>query len=114
LLESAFIILAVCTALSYERTKPSQEETKVMVAIPKKKIVEVKVLYTERCVNTPPTISLIGKTAKEDNVPIQLTKMLISSQQEANEHHLHGSPTVMINGFDLDPAMREDRAYGFA
>ncbi|GAB4402524.1 MAG: hypothetical protein Kow00123_12880 [Anaerolineales bacterium] len=76
-------------------------------------VVQIKVVYTEGCANTPPTIQRIREVAAELGIPIELTQVLVNTEEEAEAHHFLGSPTVLVNGLDLDPAMRNQTAFGF-
>lgn len=76
-------------------------------------MVQVKVLYTEGCANTPPTVQRIREVAAELGIPIALTQVLVSTPEEAEAHRFLGSPTVQVNGLDLDPAVRGVRDFGF-
>jgi hypothetical protein len=75
--------------------------------------VKVKVVYTEGCANTLPTIQRIESMAMELGVAIELTRVLIHTQPEAEAHRFLGSPTVQINGLDLDPVIRDKQSFGF-
>jgi len=46
-------------------------------------------------------------------IAIELTEVLVSTEEEAEAHRFLGSPTVQVNGLDLDPAMRTQTAFGF-
>ncbi|MDH7488793.1 MAG: thioredoxin family protein [Anaerolineae bacterium] len=76
-------------------------------------VVQVKVVCTEGCANTPPTIQRIREVAAELGIPIELTQVLVSTEEKAQEHRFLGSPTVLVNGLDLDPTMRSQTAFGF-
>jgi len=78
------------------------------------KDLEVKVVWTQGCRNTMKAIELIEDTAEELGIAINLETVLVSTLDEAHEHKLQGSPTVLINGLDIDPARRETASYGFA
>lgn len=75
--------------------------------------IDVKVIFAEGCENTPPTIKAIEKVAAELDVAIELRQVLVRTQAEARANRFLGSPTVQINGLDLDPAQRNNRNYGF-
>ena len=88
-------------------------ETKI-TPVPQTDTIQIRILSTEGCANTPPTISRIEDIAKELGVPIHIEKMRITTQEEASRNKFFGSPTVQINGIDLDPEKRERAAYGLA
>jgi hypothetical protein len=76
-------------------------------------LVKVQVISTKGCVSTPKTINLIQATANEIGAKIELDQIVISTQEEANKYKFHGSPTVLVNGLDLDRNMRDNTTYGF-
>ena len=79
----------------------------------KSKAVHVHVLYTEGCANTPATIELIREVAETIGIQIQISKRLIETARQAEEMRFLGSPTVLVDDLDMDPAVRESVSYGF-
>jgi len=73
----------------------------------------IRVVSAVDCVNTPPTIKLIQETAQELGLRIELGRQVVTTQEEANKYHFIGSPTVQIDGLDLQPDMRANTKYGF-
>jgi metal-sulfur cluster biosynthetic enzyme len=78
-----------------------------------KKILKVTLLYTEGCPATPNTIERIRGCVDELGVRVELRKVRIDSQEEADRSRFLGSPTVQINGIDIDPSVRESKIFGF-
>ena len=70
-------------------------------------------LYTEGCPATPKTIGLIEECISELGLHVELKRILINSQEEADEWKFLGSPTVQINCIDIDPPVRESTNFGF-
>jgi hypothetical protein len=85
-----------------------------MTPVPETDTIQIRILSTEGCTNTPPTISRIEDIAKELGVPVHIEKIRITTQEEASRNKFFGSPTVQINGVDLDPEKSESAAYGLA
>lgn len=81
--------------------------------IPKSDPVRIKILSTKGCVNTPRATLRIEEVSKDLNIPITIEKILISTQEEADTHKFMGSPTILVNGADLDPIMRDNKTFGF-
>ena len=75
--------------------------------------VAIKVLFSEGCDNTPPTIDLIKKISSELGIKIDLKLIRIESPDQANQLKFLGSPTVQVNGFDIEPSARAAIAFGF-
>ena len=72
----------------------------------------VKVVSLEGCMATPPTIDLIRETADELKVQIKLAHVIVRTPDEAETHHHIGSPTVQINGLDIEPESRKIKQFG--
>jgi hypothetical protein len=75
-------------------------------------VLDVKVLSIPRCPATSPTIKLVEEVASEMDVKISLSQVVISSQDEADRNRFVGSPTVQINGKDLEPKARSINSFG--
>ena len=74
---------------------------------------DVRILYTEGCANTPQTVQRVRDAARDLGISIAVRKVLVTTQDQANELLFLGSPTVQINGQDIDPAARAATAFGF-
>jgi hypothetical protein len=74
--------------------------------------VDVTVLHTEGCASTPPTIDLVREVARGMDVCIHLLTVLVQSPRQATELRFLGSPTVQVDGLDVDPATRTRHEYG--
>jgi hypothetical protein len=77
-------------------------------------VVEVRVLYTVGCRSTPETLGLIEDVATRTDTSISLEKVLVESPEQAVKLKFLGSPTVQVNGLDVDPAARSNTAYGLS
>jgi len=75
---------------------------------------KVKVASLERCGATQPTIDLVKKTAKELGLDIDFQYVAITTPEQAKEHRHLGSPTIQINGLDIEPAARNADQFGIA
>lgn len=76
-------------------------------------VLDVQILYTEGCANTPQTVQRVSDVAQNMGMAVRINQILIASQKQADELHFLGSPTVQINGQDTDPAARTATAFGF-
>lgn len=75
--------------------------------------VEVIVYYTEGCPSTPATVERIGTCAAELSLRVDLRQVPVASQEEAERWRFLGSPTVRVNGVDIDPDARDASFFGF-
>ena len=76
------------------------------------KVVDVKVLSMKGCPATPPTIKLVKSVANEMNINIKLTVIVVQTSEQAQKDRFIGSPTVRINGSDIDPDARGIELFG--
>ncbi|MBW6520751.1 MAG: hypothetical protein K0A99_07020 [Desulfoarculaceae bacterium] len=75
-------------------------------------VISVKVLSIKGCEATPPTIDLVKSVAQELKIKIKLTHVVVETSEIATKERFIGSPTVQINGLDIDPSAREIQQFG--
>ena len=76
-------------------------------------MLDVHVLYTTGCASTPDTVQRIRDIARDLGIDVRVTRTLVTTQSQAEQLCFLGSPTVQINGLDIDPAARRTNAFGF-
>jgi hypothetical protein len=76
-------------------------------------VLNIRILYTEGCANTPQTVQRVRDVARDMGIAIRVSQVLVASQGEADALRFLGSPTVQINGQDIDPAARAATSFGF-
>jgi hypothetical protein len=76
------------------------------------KTIQIRILHTPGCPNFSPTIEIIEKVGKELDVNVDIQSFLVSSQEQAVEHRCLGSPTIQLNGIDIEPAARGSMNFG--
>lgn len=81
-------------------------------AIGKDEAVQIKILCSEGCVNTPPTIELVKKVARGVNLSVNIGTVMVGTQEQAQQLRFLGSPTVQIDGLDIEPSARDSLAFG--
>ena len=74
--------------------------------------VKVCILHMVDCPATPPTIRLIEEVARALGLPIALEPVLVDTPEQAEALAFLGSPTVQINGRDIEPEARDRRDFG--
>lgn len=73
----------------------------------------VEVLFSEGCPHTPPTIERIQAIAENLDLEIILVQVNVDSFEKAIELNFLGSPTIRVNGEDIDPQARGAKFEGF-
>lgn len=66
------------------------------------------------CANALPTAERIRQVADDLGVPIELTTVVVTAREEAQALRFLGSPTVQLDGRDLEPAARGATGSGFS
>lgn len=69
--------------------------------------IKIEVLSLADCRGTPPTIDLINSVASGLEISIEISQTVIVTAEDAVENRFAGSPTVRVNGLDVEPAMRD-------
>lgn len=69
----------------------------------------IRFLYFKGCPNAEPTLNILKEVCQEEkglNEKIEVTE--VRSEEEAKKHHFLGSPTIQINGLDIERERRND------
>lgn len=74
--------------------------------------VKIDIFAKKACNATEPTIQLVKDTIRETGVSSELNIMLLKSHSRAIDLKVIGSPTIRVNGADIDPAASQIRKYG--
>ena len=72
----------------------------------------VKVVSIEGCDGASETVKLVKETAVEMGLSIDFEHVVIQSREEARMHRHIGSPTVQIDGLDIEPEARVLQSFG--
>lgn len=75
-------------------------------------MMDVKVLGVQGCEATVKTIDLVKSVAEAMGVHIDLVRVVIETPEQAPKERFIGSPTVRVNGRDIEPAARATQFFG--
>ncbi|XAL99318.1 hypothetical protein OT109_17280 [Phycisphaeraceae bacterium D3-23] len=56
---------------------------------------------------------MIEEFAEENDVDIRFETIVVRNELDVQAYRYLGSPSVRINGLDVDPRARSSRQYGF-
>lgn len=73
----------------------------------------VVVLHNKGCPATPKTIELVKECIRESGVKVDFRTVLVATREEAESWRFLGSPTVQVDGIDIDPSARDSKVFGF-
>jgi hypothetical protein len=74
--------------------------------------ITVRVFYATGCANTAPAIALIEAVAAELDIGMELSEVVIDTPEQASASSFYGSPTVQVNGRDIEVAVRGSQTFG--
>ncbi len=77
------------------------------------KVVDIVVYYTNGCPATPKTVELIRTCISDLKIQAALREVQVTTREEADAWRFLGSPTVHVEGRDIDPGARAGKSFGF-
>lgn len=72
----------------------------------------VELLYFDGCPTYKTTLRDLEELVKEEGLDASVTLVRVGSEEDAKRLRFLGSPTVRINGVDIEPATRESKDFG--
>jgi hypothetical protein len=75
---------------------------------------KVEVLYFEGCPNHKPAVERVQSVLKQQGIVAELTEIEVPNAETAKAMRFPGSPTIRVNGLDIDPTSRTATEIGFA
>jgi hypothetical protein len=72
----------------------------------------IDILYFDGCPHYEPTVELVRSIVNELGVDATICRIPVDSREAAESAEFVGSPTVRIDGVDIDPEARDQRDYG--
>ena len=103
---AAGVLVTACTSGTDEKA----QSTKVVVE--ESRLVKVEVFAKEACGATVPTIELVKNTLEGMKGSYDLKVIYVNSHDRAKELKVIGSPTVRVNGVDIEPGAAAKQKYG--
>ena len=73
---------------------------------------DIEVLYFEGCPNHRPVVDRIREILKEEGLSATVSEVNVTDPSVAHRIGFLGSPSVRVNGLDIEPAARSARDYG--
>lgn len=69
----------------------------------------IKFLYIEGCPNAQPALELLRKVLEDKNVEDEIEVVRISSEVDAIKYNFLGSPSIQIDGKDIEAERRGEK-----
>ncbi len=73
----------------------------------------VEVFYIDGCPNHRPTVDRVKELLNDLRSPAELIEVPVTDLGSALAYGFLGSPTVRVNGIDVEPAARTSNQFGF-
>jgi hypothetical protein len=73
---------------------------------------KIEVLYFDGCPNHKPAVERVQHVLREEGVSAELLEVNVSDASIAQQVGFLGSPSVRVNGLDVEPEARAAREYG--
>ncbi len=74
--------------------------------------IKVELLYFDGCPTYQTALKDIEDITKQDEIDAEITLVKVKSEEDAKRLQFLGSPTVRVNGVDLEPSSSELTDYG--
>lgn len=73
---------------------------------------KIEVLYFDGCPNHKPAVERVQQVLAEEGLSAEVLEVNVSDLSSAKEIGFLGSPSIRVNGLDVEPEARRARAYG--
>jgi hypothetical protein len=74
---------------------------------------KIEVLYFDGCPNHTATVEAVRQALKSERRSAEIEEVEVRTPEDAEARGFLGSPTVRINGLDIQPEARTLKSYGF-
>src|SRR5580700_10833400 len=74
----------------------------------------IEVLYFKDCPSYVPSVARLKALLRQEGLPAEIAEIEVKDAATAKELKFIGSPTIRINGLDIDPDCRVATDWGFA
>ena len=76
--------------------------------------VKAQVLYFAGCPNHEPAVTLVREVAAELGIDVEVVEVEVTGQADAQRSRFLGSPTIQVDGVDIEPEARDRVDYAFS
>jgi hypothetical protein len=73
--------------------------------------IPVRLLVFDGCPNAQPTHALVENVAADEGLDVVVERIEVQDPEEAARLRFLGSPTVQVNGLDIEPRRRDEEAF---
>jgi mercuric ion transport protein len=73
---------------------------------------KIEILYFDQCPSHGPTLERVKDLLRHDVLAADVVEVNVPDDATARQLHFLGSPTVRIDGLDIEPSARSSKAFG--
>ena len=92
--------------------KDNDGEILVTITQTPRRVAEIYILFIEGCPSVLSAAKHIKEVIAEEAIDAEISLVLIETLEDARRLHFTGSPTVRINGMDIEANVRDNKDYG--
>jgi hypothetical protein len=74
----------------------------------------VEILYTRACPHHAPTVALVQRLARDLGFDAEIREVEVRGPEDAQRLRFLGSPSVRIDGCDIEPSRREHTSFSLS
>ncbi|HZQ54126.1 MAG TPA: DUF2703 domain-containing protein [Bryobacteraceae bacterium] len=75
---------------------------------------KIEVLYFEGCLNHAPAVDRLKTVLRQAGLVTEVSEIEVTHELAAKTLRFFGSPTIRVNGLDIEPDSRSVKDTGFA
>lgn len=75
---------------------------------------QIEILYFDGCPNHAPTVARVQHVLADFGMHAEVHQIPVTSVEDAEQRRFLGSPTVRVNGVDIDPSVQGRTDYGLS
>lgn len=74
----------------------------------------IEILYFDGCPNHPPAVDRLRSVLAGEGLYVEVIEIEVRDESTAKELKFFGSPTIRVNGLDIEASSRQVTETGFA
>ena len=91
--------------------KDNNGEILVTITQTPRRVAKIGIFFIEGCPGVLPTAKHIKEVIAEESIDAEISLILIETPEDARQLHFTGSPTVRINGIDIETNIKDIKDY---
>ncbi len=77
-----------------------------------KSVSKLELLFSPGCGAIEGTLAMVNETLRELNLAADVAEIMVDTEEKAKELRFLGSPSIQVNGHDVEPGADQRQDYG--